>query len=215
MKAKFYLKPALLVILGTVIINLNAEAQPTGNSGKSHSKERKAYAKSGKHGPGKETVYRYDEHQYQGNRYEENRHDRYSDNGNHDPYRHYDYDRYGNGKKKYKTYHDARYHNGKSYTYHHPQYGTVYRSFTETPVRLRCERGYYYFHGGHYYQLYPNVGYVMVQVPRSMIFYEIPSHAVRIRVGGERYYRYGELVFERYNHGYRLAPPSVMININL
>lgn len=206
MKAKLYLKMTVLAMLGAVVINLDAEAQPEGNSGKGRDKRQKEYKKSEKRDSRKEaTAYRYDEPEG----------DRYSENRNDYPHRHYDYDRYGNGKKTYKSYHDARYHNGKSYTYHHPVYGTVYRSFNETPVRLRCERGYYYFHGGHYYQLYPNVGYVMVQVPRSVVFYEIPSHAVRIRVGGERYYRCGELVFERYDHGYRLAPPSVVININL
>jgi hypothetical protein len=185
MKAKFYFKLITLVLFGTVLV-LNAEAQSGGNSANSHKKNTKTYRKAEKKDSKQEAT----------------------------AYRHYDYDRHGNGKKIYRRYDDHRYPH-EVYTYHHPHYGTVYRSFNSVPVRLRCHDGYYYFHGGHYYQLYPNVGYVRVEVPRTVIFYEIPSHAVRIRIGGHRYYRYGELVFERYHDGYRLAPPSVMININL
>jgi hypothetical protein len=197
MKAKFYFKLIALILFGTVL-GLHTEAQPGGNSANDHKKNAKTYRKAEKKDSKREaTAYRY------------NQEDR-----EHSPYRHYDYDRHGNGKKTYRRYDDHRYTH-KVYTYHHPHYGTVYRSFNSVPVRLRYHDGYYYFHGGHYYRLYPNVGYVRVEVPRTVVFYEIPSHAVKIRIGGHRYYRYGELVFERYRDGYRLAPPSVMININL
>lgn len=198
MKAKFYFKLIALMMLGTVIISLNAEAQPRGNSGKSHNKQEKAYKKVEKRNS------KYNASAYQ-----------YDDKRNDDHHHNYDYDRYGNGKKTYKRYPGDLHHDQEAYTYNHPRYGTVYRSFNEPPVRLKHAHGYYYFCGGHYYQLYPNVGYVRVEVPRSVVFYEIPSQTVRIRIGDHRYYRYGELVFERYNQGYRLAPPSVMININL
>ena len=198
MKAKFYSKLIVLMLLAAVI-GLNAEAQSRGNSANHHKKNEKAYKKAERNNSKNDaTAYRYD------------REDR-----EHSPYRQYDYDRHGNGKKTYRRYEDDHYYPHKVYTYQHPRYGTVYRSFNTVPVRLRCQEGYYYFHGGHYYQLYPNVGYVRVEIPRSVVFYEIPSNVVRVRIGGHRYYRYGELVFERYNNGYRLAPPSVMININL
>ncbi|MEN6452985.1 MAG: hypothetical protein ABFD10_01935, partial [Prolixibacteraceae bacterium] len=198
MKAKFYSKLIVPVLLGT-IIGLNAEAQSRGNSANHHKKNEKAYRKTEKdNSKHNATAYRYDR----------------EDHG-HSPYREYDYDRYGNGKKMYRRYGDDHEYPNKVYTYRHPTYGTVYRSFNTVPVRLRCHDGYYYFHGGHYYRLYPNVGYVRAEIPRSVVFYEIPSNVVRVRIGGHRYYRYGELVFERYDDGYRLAPPSVMININL
>ncbi len=198
MKTKFYFRLITLAMLGMCLVNLTAEAQPKGNSDRNHTKHEKAYKKAERYNSGYEaSAYRYDDHK------------------DHPSYRYYDYDRHGNGKKIYKRHDDDRYYLHKMDTYHHPRYGTVYRSFSSVPVRLRCDHGYYYFHGGHYYQLYPNVGYVRVEIPRAVVFYEIPSHAVRIRIGDQRYYRYGGLVFERYHHGYRLAPPSVMINIQL
>jgi hypothetical protein len=199
MKAKFYFKLIALTMMLGAVININADAQSRGNSANNnqYKKNKKAYKKVEK------ANLTDDASAYS-----------YEDRGNNPPYRTYDYDRYGNGKKSIK-HQDNHYYTYKSNTYHHSRYGTVYRSFNTVPVRLRHSHGYYYFHGGHYYQLYPNVGYVRVEVPGSVIFFDIPSHAVRVRIDGHRYYRYGDLIFERYGDGYRLAPPSVMININL
>lgn len=198
MKTKFYTRLIVLTVLGMLISGLNTEAQSKENSDRNPKKQRKAYRKAEKHDSKYEaSAYRYDDHR------------------DHSSYRYYDYDRHGNGKKVYRRHHGDHYDIHKTYTYHHPRYGTVYRSFSSVPVRLRCDHGFYYFHGGHYYQLYPDIGYVRVEVPRAVVFYEIPAHAVRIRIGDHRYYRYGDLIFERYHRGYRLAPPSVMININL
>lgn len=198
MKAKFYFKLIALMLFATVI-GVNTEAQTRGNSASHSKKSEKAYKKTEKSNSRHDaTAYRNDREDYE-----------------RPPYREYDYDRHGNGKKVYRRYGDDHSYPHKVYTYRHPGYGTVYRSFNATPVRLKCHDGYYYFHGGHYYRLYPNVGYVRVQLPSSVVFYEIPPNVVRVRIGGHRYYRYGELVFERFEEGYRLAPPSVMININL
>lgn len=202
MKAKFYSKLIVLMLLGTVV-GLSAEAQSKGNSANYHKKNEQASKKTERkrerdNSKQHATAYRYD-----------------NEDREHSPYRQYDYDRHGNGKRTYRRYEEDHDNPHKVYTYQHPRYGTVYRSFNTVPVRLRCQNGYYYFHGGHYYQLYPTVGYVRVEIPRSVVFYEIPSNVVKVRIGGHRYYRYGELVFERYNNAYRLAPPSVMININL
>ncbi len=208
MKTKFY--SGLIAFLMLILVTgLAAEAQTgAGNPGNRHKKQEKGYKK-----------------EYKEERKESKREDKkdfrqgstaYQYEGrDHAPYRHYDYDRHGNGKKTYRRYEDHHGYDGRIYSYHHPRYGTVYRSFNSVPVRLRCHDGYYYFHGGYYYRLYPEVGYVRVEIPRTVVFYEIPSHAVRVRIGGRPYYRYGELVFERFDRGYRLAPPSVMININL
>jgi len=192
MKSNFYLRMTMFLVIA-IAVGFTAEAQPRGNS--SH-----GYKKSEKHGKSEKKKYREHETAY-----------RYSES-DHMPYRHYDYDRHGNGKKIYRRYESG--HPAQVYTYRHPQYGLVYRSFNSVPVRLKYQGGYYYFHGGHYYRLYPEVGYVRVEAPRAVVFQEIPSHSVRVRIGGERYYRYGELVFERYDYGYRLAPPSVSINLN-
>jgi|GEM_PF-5217383 len=198
MKAKFYSKLVPLLLFA-LFLGVSAEAQHRGHADNGHKKNEKTYKKAEKKESKHNAIaYRYDH-----------------EDGYAGTYRQYDYDRHGNGKKVYRSYNDDHRYPHKVYTYRHPHYGTVYRSFNSAPVRFRHHDGYYYYHGGHYYQLYPEVGYVRVEVPRTVVFYELPPSVVRVRIGGQRYYRYGELVFERYDNGYRLAPPSVMININL
>lgn len=112
---------------------------------------------------------------------------------------------------------DGKYSNRKRYddsrfAYHHPKYGNVYKRFYETPVRLRYAHGDLYYHYGHYYKFYPRVGYVRVTVPSSYVFVDLPGRYERVHYGGHIYFRVGDIMFERYGQGYRLAP---QFNLNI
>ncbi len=125
----------------------------------------------------------------------------------------------GNGwmnSQKNKNQNNVYYYRDTNpYMYSHPQYGTVYREFRSNLVRLRYNNGYVYFHGGNYYRYRNNVGYVRIATPRNLVFVDLPVRAERVRMGGQVYFRYGDIVFERYQRGYRLASNvRLYVNIN-
>jgi hypothetical protein len=106
-------------------------------------------------------------------------------------------------KKQWKNH----YKHDRKYAYHHPKYGNVYRQFHVNPVRIHHHtHGDYYFYGGHYYRHHYGIGYVRIEIPRHMVFNHLPFQCELVRVGPHVYYRYGDMYFERYSHGYRLAP---------
>ncbi len=106
-------------------------------------------------------------------------------------------------KKQWDNY----YKHDRKYAYRHPQYGNVYRQFHVNPVRIHHHaHGDYYFYGGHYYRHHYGIGYVRIEIPRHMVFNHLPFQCELVRVGPYVYYRYGDMYFERYSHGYRLAP---------
>ena len=92
------------------------------------------------------------------------------------------------------------------YEYNHPRYGHVYRRFNSNPIRLRYNHGNIFFFAGNYYRYYRGVGYVRIAIPRNVVFYDLPFRCELVRVGPQVYYRHGNLVFERCDRGYRLAP---------
>jgi len=114
--------------------------------------------------------------------------------------------RNGNSKK----YNMERSHyspdKNERYAYHHPKYGNVYRHFYSKPVRLRHAHGDIYYHSGNYYTYYPNVGYVGIVAPGTYIFASLPGRYERFHSGGHLYFRVGNMVFERCQQGFRLAP---------
>ncbi len=191
---------ALTIAFAGVMTSFNAEAQRREykkNSSEKYEKghrdhDRGAYH-SGKHDNRKEVDRRNDDRRaYQNHKCNDG--DRYRSRD-----RRYDWDDYS-----------SRYHN--RYEYHHPKYGHVYRKFQRNPIRLHHNHGDFYFYGGNYYRFYPRVGYVRVEVPRNLIFVDLPFRCERVRIGGIYYYRHNDILFERCDHGYRLAPG---ININL
>ena len=106
-------------------------------------------------------------------------------------------------KKQWNSY----YKHNRKYAYHHPKYGHVYKRFHINPVRIHHHaHGDYYFYGGHYYRHHHGIGYVRIEIPRHMVFSHLPFQCELVRVGPQVYYRYGDMYFERYAHGYRLAP---------
>lgn len=124
-----------------------------------------------------------------------------------------DYGKSHNYSKQYhKKHYDNHYRYDKRYEYRHPKYGHVYKKFRSKPVRIHHHHGDYYFHSGHYYRHHPRIGYVRIEFPRHLVFASLPFHCELVRVGPHVYYRYGDLYFERFEHGFRLAPS---VNIHL
>ncbi|WP_159520167.1 hypothetical protein [Sunxiuqinia indica] len=114
-----------------------------------------------------------------------------------------------NNKKSYRyseKYGNKHYKYDRRYEYRHPKYGRVYSRFCENPMRIRHQHGDYYFYGGHYYRHHHGVGYVRVEFPTHLVFEHLPFHCDRFWVGDHLYYRHGDLVFEPYGYGYRIAP---------
>ncbi|RKD88470.1 hypothetical protein [Mangrovibacterium diazotrophicum] len=137
-----------------------------------------------------------------------------SHKGNKKEYKYKKNDRQKYANKSYK-YDDHRYYDRKPvqrhyenerYAYRHPRYGNVYRQFSSAPVHLRHTQGDVYYHSGHYYSYYPQVGYVQIAMPSGYVFATLPGRYERVHYGGHLYFRVGDMMFERCGHGYRLAP---------
>ncbi|MGQ8336163.1 hypothetical protein ACUNWD_06390 [Sunxiuqinia sp. A32] len=198
MKTKRIKLIALMITLAAVLTGFNAEAQKREyRSNKNDNNKGKRYQTENR----QKREYKKSERNYKGwgdvkksKKYDKkNRDFAYKHND-----RHFDY-------KYYDRHHD--------YRYHHPKYGTVYRKFHKAPLKLRHARGDYYFYGGHYYRYYSRIGYVRVELPRHLVFDRLPFNCEAYRVGHHTYYRHGDLMFERCDHGYRLAP-SIGIQIS-
>lgn len=141
-----------------------------------------------------------------------------ADRNNREYYSNRDYKTKGNAHWNKSAKHSKKHHYSKQqwnnyykhdrkYAYHHPKYGNVYRQFHVNPVRIHHHaHGDYYFYGGHYYRHQHGIGYVRIEIPRHMVFTHLPFQCELVRVGPHVYYRYGDMYFERYSHGYRLAP---------
>ncbi len=118
-------------------------------------------------------------------------------------------------QKNQKKLYNYQYNNNQNrYEYQHPQYGHVYRKFYTNPIKLRYNRGNVYFYGRNYYRFQRGVGYVRIVTPRNLVFVDLPFRLERVRLGTNTYYRHGDLVFERYSQGYRLAA-NVNLHFNL
>ncbi|SFF36262.1 hypothetical protein SAMN05216283_10574 [Sunxiuqinia elliptica] len=106
-----------------------------------------------------------------------------------------------------KKYGHKHYRYDRRYEYNHPRYGHVYKRFYSKPVRVRHHHhGDFYFYGGHYYRHHRGVGYVRVEFPSHLVFDYLPFECEQVWVGPNAYYQYGDMVFERCDHGFRLAP---------
>lgn len=203
---------ATMITLAAVVTGLNVEAQRQDTRTRRESpKNERNYQVEPKQG-GRE--YRKPDHNFKSNKskhWKNNRDYRAQRNYKIDrDNRHWDRDdhrRYSNRDW------DNHYRYNRRYEYHHPQYGHVYRRFHTSPIRLRYANGDIFFAAGNYYRYYRGVGYVRIAVPRNVVFYNLPFQCERVRVGPQVYYRYGNLVFERYNHGFRLAP-SIGIHLS-
>ncbi|WP_299577927.1 hypothetical protein [uncultured Sunxiuqinia sp.] len=190
---------ALMITLAAVMTGVNAEAQrrETGNE-INHTRKEVRQLKKNKHFKDKRACSSYAKKS-------KLRHSKHA-------YKHPNWK--ASQKKAHHSKHWAKQNSySKKYAYHHPSYGQVYRRFYADPVRIHHhQHGNYYFFGGHYYRHYRGVGYVRVEIPGQVVFAHLPVQCEQVRVGPSVYYRSGNLYFESYNHGYRLAPS---INIQL
>lgn len=193
MKTKKMRLIALMITLAAVMTGVNAEAQkreyrPERESSKTEKRQQTDY-KSGKRA--------YQKPDYsKGNSY----------NSRQQANRHNEWDNHGHSKSYQKKHHDKHYKYDSRYEYHHPHYGHVYKNFRSKPVLIKHHHGDYYFHGGRYYSYRPGIGYIHVEMPRSLVFVDLPFRCERVWVGHRVYYRYNDLYFERCDAGYRLAP---------
>lgn len=128
---------------------------------------------------------------YNKNRHQKNRHFRVKPNHCQEQYTHRDCS-------------TRAYHNNTHKYYSHPRFGNVIVEFSVRPLVIKHYNGNFYYLQGHYYQHYPNVGYVRVNPPKSICFNSIPTSCEPV-VYREGIYRMGDLSFIKTRKGFRLA----------
>lgn len=103
------------------------------------------------------------------------------------------------------------------YSYHHPGTYNAWHfpapwKYARHAIVFHHNHGNYFFHHGRFYQYHPSRGYYRVGVPAGLVFEYLPSGYKKIYIGGQLYYRYGEIFFEYSPWGYRIIPqPTGMI----
>ena len=216
---------AMTISLAAVMTGINAEAQRrterSGQNNRSHRTER-----VNPRNERRSNVHRTPKHQKQkefNNRYKrENKRDyqaerHYKSDRRYQHWdREYSYKTKPHKKWKYqshkynKKHWDNFWRHDRRYRYNHPHYGMVYKRFHHHPVRVRHYNRDYYFYGGQCFRYYNGIGYVRVDFPRNIVLVDLPFQYDRVWIGPHVYYRYGNMIFERCDRGYRLAP-----NINI
>lgn len=74
------------------------------------------------------------------------------------------------------------------------------------PLILSHNHNKVYYYRGHYYEYYPNRGYLMIEIPSGYIFDEVPSGFRRVWIDGRWYYRHGDLYLRPSIHGFIAFP---------
>jgi len=104
-------------------------------------------------------------------------------------------------KKGYIPYY---FRDNRNYWYY-PGYGHILRGFRHEPVVLFSGAVPYYYEDGFFFRYYPGLGYVWIEEPYGLWFNELPHNAVRMRIGGKTYFRFGNTYFRFSSHGFRLV----------
>lgn len=209
MKTRKFRLIAMMITLAAVMTGINAEAQRRSertdqNNKRSQRVERNSNLYERRYeanrNPQKNTYKKSNKKQkWEKNRdYQAERNLKYNRN-----YQHWDRDDH---REYSKRNWDRHFKYDRRYVYVHPKYGHVYKRFHNHPVRVRHYDRDYYFYGGQCFRHYNGVGYVHVDFPRNMILASLPFEYERVWIGPRLYYRYGNMVFERCDLGYRLAP---------
>jgi hypothetical protein len=86
-----------------------------------------------------------------------------------------------------------RYYRSAPWGWHHPY--TLYHNHNRV-----------YYYGGHYYQYYPDRGYLMIEVPGDYYFDGVPAGFRRVWIDGRWCYRRGDLYLRPGVHGYFAFP---------
>ncbi|MHA7110136.1 hypothetical protein ACRTDU_08430 [Sunxiuqinia elliptica] len=222
---------ATMITLAAVMLSVNAEAQrrETGSDRGRTNKEsrqysskkynnqradrnRRSYSNSERYSDSRKqnNAYRNSDKRYykNDNRYHKNDKRYHKNERSYHHKRDAHWDRHKHKSYYYtKKYGHKHYRYDRRYEYNHPRYGHVYKRFYSKPVRVRHHHhGDFYFYGGHYYRHHRGVGYVRVEFPSHLVFDYLPFECEQVWVGPNAYYQYGDMVFERCDHGFRLAP---------
>lgn len=122
------------------------------------------------------------------------------------------------GTKHQYVKHNVHHTYVNTYSYHHPK--TYYTWHYPAPwkyashaIVFHHNHGNYFYHHGGFYQYHPAKGYYRVGVPTGMVFEYLPVGYKRVYIGGQLYYRYGDIYFEYSPWGYRIVPHPVGIVI--
>jgi len=127
----------------------------------------------------------------------------------------------GEGKGKGNKHSEYRYDNGGNYSRHdnrgYYEHSGYYRRAPwgmHRPYTLYHNHSRVYYYRGHYYEYYPNRGYMMIQVPGDYYFDEVPSGFRRVWIDGRWCYRRGDLYLRPGVHGYFAFPgPGVSVGV--
>ncbi|MRT94650.1 DUF6515 family protein [Ancylomarina sp. 16SWW S1-10-2] len=118
----------------------------------------------------------------------------------------YRYNRYAQGRQNHQIHGVSSYYKRQAHkSYLHSRYGNVVVQFATRPIIINHRDGNFYYSRGRYYQYYPEVGYVRVNVPESIYFDDVPNSCERISYRGGVYFRLGDLNFVKNGRGFRLA----------
>lgn len=82
------------------------------------------------------------------------------------------------------------------------------------PYVFYHNRARVYYYGGHYYEYYPDRGYLMIEVPADYYFDAVPPGFRRVWIDGRWCYRRGDFYLRPGVHGYVAFPgPGVRIGV--
>jgi hypothetical protein len=116
-----------------------------------------------------------------------------------------DRDNRGYGHREYRGDDRGR-HEGQKY-YRRAPWGL------HRPLILSHDHGRVYYYGGHYYEYYPERGYLMIDIAPGYVFDEVPSGFRRVWIDGRWCYRRGDLYLRPGIHGYIAFPGPAGIRI--
>lgn len=114
--------------------------------------------------------------------------------------------------RSFHNNHEVRHYYNKGHSwYHHPRFGNVVVRFAVDPFVIHHQQGDFYYSDGLYYRFYPEIGYVVVDVPESIYFECLPDNYARVSYNGNVYFTDGDLCFVHHQKGFRLikAPSGI------
>lgn len=114
----------------------------------------------------------------------------------------------GRGNRRSEIRNDRAGHNDGPRYYRRAPWG-IHR-----PYIFSHNHGRVYYYRGHYYEYYPDRGYLMIEVPADYYFDEVPSGFRRVWIDGRWCYRRGDFYLRPGVHGYVAFPgPGVRIGV--
>ncbi|MDP2337279.1 MAG: hypothetical protein Q8N05_12680 [Bacteroidota bacterium] len=93
--------------------------------------------------------------------------------------------------------------------YNHSQYGRVYNRFDRNPMVFEHSRGNYYYSGNNFYRYNDRIGYCRIEPPRNVYFRDLPFDCDRVYIGGQVFFRNGDLFFQLSRRGYVIVPSPI------